>query len=329
MEVGMKRSILLTILTAALVLTGCSGGTAAPATLPHVTLVLDWVPNTNHTGFFVALDKGWYKDQGLDVEIQTPSDPAAGLKQVAFGHSELGISFEEEVTIARAQGIPVVSIGAILQHNTSAFASLQSSGITRPKDWEGHRYASTGVPLERALVEGIMKCDGGDVSKVEFVDVGFDVLPAIIAGNADIGLIYTGWEGIQAQNQGTELRLIPLQGSCIPDEYTPLVIAGESTISGQSDMLRKFMAATSKGFDYAIAHPAESADILLKHAEGTDAELVRQSQAYLSPRYQADASRWGQQTLATWTAFGKWMADNRLIEGTFDPGKAFTNDFLP
>ena len=308
---------------------GCSIGPAKPPGPAHVTLTLDWVPNTNHTGFFVALDKGWYTEAGLDVEIQTPSDPAAALKQVAYGHTEFGISFQEETTIARAQGIPVVSIAAIIQHNTSAFASLRERGITRPKQFEGRKYASSGAILERPVLKGLMACDAGEVDKVEFVDVGFDILPAIISGKADYGWIFIAWEGIQAEIMGRSLNLVTLEGSCVPDYYTPIVITGETTIEKRRDLVRKFMTATSKGFEYAIAHPAEAAEILLKHAPETDPELVRQSQAWLSPRYQAEAPRWGGQKLETWTAFARWMTDNGVLAGPFDPEKAFTNEFLP
>jgi ABC-type nitrate/sulfonate/bicarbonate transport system substrate-binding protein len=293
------------------------------------TLSLDWVPNTNHSGFYVALDKGWYKEQGIDLEIQIPSDPAAALKQVAFGHTEFGVSFQEEVTIARSEGIPVVSLAAILQHNTSAFASLKGAGIARPRDFEGKTYAAYGQPLEQAVIRGLMECDGADFSKLEFVDVGFDAFPALLGGRVDLAWIFLAWDGVQAQIKGYELNTIPLYGSCVPDYYTPVVIAGEKTIQDKPDLLRRFMAATAKGYEYAIANPAEAAEILLKHSPESDPELVRRSQAWLSPRYQADAARWGIQKAEVWRAFGDWMASNGLIADSFDPDKAFTNDFLP
>jgi ABC-type nitrate/sulfonate/bicarbonate transport system substrate-binding protein len=303
---------------------------AAPTgALQKVTLTLDWVPNTNHTGFYVALNKGWYRDQGLDVDIQVPSDPAGALKQVAYGHTEFGISFEDETTLARAQQIPVVSIAAILQHQTSAFVSLKGKGITRPKDFEGKKYAASGSILDRPIIKGLMDCDGGDVSKVDFVDVGFDALPALMSGKVDFIWIYQGWEGVQAQLMGQDLDVIPLYGSCIPDYYTPILITGETTIQQKPDVVQKFLAATAKGFSYAIQNPDESADILATYTPETDIKLIRASQKWLSPRYQADAASWGAQQLAVWQAFGKWMSDRSLLEGAFDAQKAFTNDFLP
>ncbi|MGC8873322.1 MAG: ABC transporter substrate-binding protein [Chloroflexia bacterium] len=299
------------------------------ATPTKVTLSLDWVPNTNHTGFYVAKDKGYYAEEGLTVDIQIPADPAAALRQVAAGHTEFGVSFQEEVTVARANDIPVVSLAAIIQHNTSAFAALKESGITRPKDFEGKRYGSYGLPLEPPVIEGLMRCDGGDFARTEFVDVGFDAFPALVNKQVDYIWIFLAWDGIQAELRGIELNTIPLYGSCIPDYYTPVIIAGETTIAERPEIVRRFMSATARGYEYAIAHPDEAAEILLRYAPENDPELVRRSQAWLSPRYQADAPQWGWQKPEVWQAFADWLYSNGLLPKAIDPMAAFTNDFLP
>jgi ABC-type nitrate/sulfonate/bicarbonate transport system substrate-binding protein len=125
------------------------------------------------------------------------------------------------------------------------------------------------------------------------------------------------------------LTLIPLYGSCLPDYYTPVIIAGESTIADQGDLVRRFLAATSKGYTYAAEHPDEAADILLKYSPESDPDLVRASQEWLSPRYQDDAARWGEQKAEVWSDYTSWMADNDLLAKPIDPEKAYTNEFLP
>jgi len=310
------------------VLTACRGVETAGKPTKAV-LSLDWVPNTNHTGFYVALDKGWYAEEGIELEIQIPSDPAAALKQVAAGNTEFGVSFEEEVTIARANDIPVVSIAAIIQHNTSAFAALKSSGIQSAADFEGRKYASYGLPIERPILEGLMRCAGADASKVEFVDVGFDAFPALVAGRVDLAWVFMGWDGVQAQLKGVELAVVPLYGSCLPDYYTPVIISGEKTLSKRSDLVRRFLAATARGYEYAIQHPEESAEILLKHSPESDPALVRASQSYLSPRYQEDAPRWGEQKAEVWRQFTDWMFEQKLISKRIDAERAYTNEYLP
>jgi len=309
----------------ALVISGC----ARESALEPATLSLDWVPNTNHTGLYVALDKGWYAEEGIDLEIQIPSDPSAALKQVGAGNTEFGISFQEEVTIARSAGIPIVSIAAVMQHNTSAFAALASSGITRPRDFEGHTYASYSLPIEPAILSSLMACDGGDASRVEFVDVGFDAFPALLGGQVDLAWIFMGWDGVQAELKGADLAVFPLAGSCVPDYYTPVLIAGESTLADQADLTRRFLRAAARGYASAIENPAEAAEILLKYSPESDPELVRASQAYLSPRYQDDAARWGVQERSVWSGLSEWMAANGLIPEPIDVDAAFTNEYLP
>lgn len=306
-----------------LLLIGCGG--AKETTI----LSLDWVPNTNHTGFYVALEKGWYSEQGIDLEIQIPSDPAAALKQVAVGNTHFGVSFQEEVTIARANDIPVVSIAAVIQHNTSAFAALKSSGIEGPADFEGKTYASYGLPIERPILNGLMRCAGADVEKLEFIDVGFDAFPALLAERVDLAWVFMAWDGIHADLKGVELATVPLYGSCIPDYYTPVVIAGEGTIENNGRLVRRFLKATARGYEYAIENPQEAAEILLKHSPESDPALVKASQAWLSPRYRDDTRRWGQQDPEVWSEFSEWLLANELLPKVVTPEDAFTNEYLP
>jgi len=314
----------------AIMLAACAAPQPTPTPQPtKAILSLDWVPNTNHTGFYVALEKGWYAEEGLDLEIQIPSDPAAALKQVAYGNTEFGVSFQEEVTIARSNDIPVVSLAAIIQHNTSAFASRAETGILHARDVEGKRYGSYGLPIERPILGQLMSCDGADVNEVEFVDVGFDAFPALIGKRVDLVWIFLAWDGVQAEIMDVELNALPLYGSCVPDYYTPVIIAGETTIENKPDLVRRFLAATARGYEYAIAHPTKSANILLRASPETEPELARRSQAWLSPRYQDDAARWGEQKLEVWKEFAEFMFENELIEKPIDPQEAFTNDFLP
>jgi ABC-type nitrate/sulfonate/bicarbonate transport system substrate-binding protein len=318
------------LVIATLLIAGLAAAPLQAAEPQAVKFSLDWVPNTNHTGIYVALDKGWYAEKGLAVEIQTPSDPTAALKQVAYGHTDFGVSFQEEITIARSQKIPVVSIAAIIQHNTGALASLKETGIKRPKDFEGKRYAFYGSPLEEAVLAGLMACDGADVKKLEFVNVGFDAFPALLAKQVDFIWLFMAWDGVRAEMMGKPLEYIPVSGDCVPDYYTPVLMAGEKIIAERPEVVRKFLEATVRGYEFAIQNPEEAAEILIKHAPEGDPELIRRSQAWLSPRYQADAEQWGIQKLEVWQKFGDWMAERNLLPGPdFKAEEAFTNEFLP
>ena len=293
--------------------------------------MLDWAPNTNHTGLFVAQAKGWYKEQGLEVGIVEPGQGGTVLALVASDKADLGISFQEEVTNARATDVPVVSVAAIVQHNTSAFISLAEKGITRPRDLEGKKYAAFGLPIERQVLAVLMKCDGADVSKVQFVDIGSSNPLTAIQRDMDVAWIFEAWEGAEAQLRGLPVNLLRLSDwfGCLPDYYTPVLVTSEATIARRPEVVKRFVAATARGYRYAIDHPAEAAEILIEAAPEASPELVRKSQAWLSPRYQADAPRWGQQELSVWQGYADWMSAHDLLPKAIDPAKAFTNEFLP
>ena len=322
------RPALLPVLVAG-ALVGCRGPSGAPT---RVTVMLDWAPNTNHTGLYVALDKGWYREHGLEVEIIQPGQGGTPVQLVATDKADFGVSFQEEVTNARATDIPVVSIAAIIQHNTSALMSLKERGITRPKDLEDRRYGAFGLPIEQQVLSGLMQCDGADPNRLEFVNIGSsDPLTAIEQRDVDVVWIFEGWEAIEAALRGLPVNLLRLSdwANCLPDYYTPVLVTSESTLSKRPDLVRRFLAATARGYRYAIEHPAEAAEILIKYAPEADPELIRQSQAWLSPRYQADAPRWGEQKQSVWQAYADWMNAHGLLPGPIDAARAFTNEFLP
>ena len=278
---------------------------AATAPATQVVAMLDWFPNTNHTGLYVALDKGWYSEEGLAVEIIEPAEGSTLVQVVAAGQADFGISYQEEVSHARAEGVPIVSVAAIIQHNTSGFASPKDRGIARPRDFEGRKYGSWGSPIERAVLDVLMACDDGDVDQVEFIDIGWADYFTVVARDVDFAWIFYGWTGVEAELRGTPLDVVMLSdwSDCVPDYYTPVIITSEQNIAEKPDLVRSFMAAISKGYEFAITNPAEAADILLKHAPESNPDLVRHSQEWLSPHYQADATRWGEQKLEIWQGY--------------------------
>src|SRR3989304_3315795 len=237
----MKRWSLIIIL-AVLTLVPIACGRANKGLIP-VTFMLDWVPNTNHTGIFVAQAKGYFKEAGLDVKIIQPGEvrPEAA---VASGAVEFGISFQEIVTLARADKVPIVSVAAVLQHNTSGFASAAGKNVKGPADFEGLRYGSFGTPFEAPTLEVLMKCAGGDFSKLEIVDIGFaDPLALIAEKQIDLAWIFYGWQGFQAQQQGVNLNVVMMKDyfNSIPDYYTPVVIASESSIANRQKVVTALM----------------------------------------------------------------------------------------
>lgn len=327
----MKRiAIAGCVILLGLVSASCAG-TGPAEDLTPVTVMLDWVPNTNHTGLFVAEDEGYFEEAGLKVDIIQPGEVLAE-QVVASGAADYGISFQEQVTLARADDVPIVSIAAILQHNTSGFASLRLHEVDSPSGWEGLQYGSFGSPFEESTLRVLMECDEGDFDELEIIDIGYaDPLALLDEEKIDLAWIFTGWQGTQAILEGIDLDVVMMEDwfDCVPDYYTPVVIANETTLSEKPELTSAFLTAVSRGYDYAIENPVEAADILLEAVPELDESLVRASQAWLASRYQADAARWGEQSADVWSAYADWMVGHGIIPNPIDADAAFSNGFLP
>jgi ABC-type nitrate/sulfonate/bicarbonate transport system substrate-binding protein len=291
-------------------------------------VALDWTPNTNHTGLYVALENGYFADEGLEVEIIQPATGTAE-QLVASGQAQYGVSSQEAVTMARLEGIPVVSIAAIIQNNTSGFASLKTKGIETPADFEGMRYGGWGSPIEEATIKALMTRYGADYSKVEILTTGAVDFLTTSEYHADFSWIFYGWDGIAAEIRGIELNYINIADyHPALNYYTPVLMSSEDMIANQPEDVSGFMRAVTKGYEYAMMYPEEAAAILLKHAPELDEELVVASQEWLADKYQADAAIWGEQKLSVWQDYFTWLTENELIEGTTEMAEAFTTDFL-
>ncbi len=297
-----------------------------------VTVMLDWVPNTNHLGLYVAQAKGYYKDANLNVTIQ-PAGDIQVEQVVALNKAQFGISYQEQASYSRAAEVPIVSVAAIIQHNTSGFASLADENpLKTPADLAGKQYGSFGSAIEKPIIESLIACAGGKADGYKAVDIGFsDPFPLMEGGRVDYVWLFYAWAGIQAEQQGTKLSLLMLKDytDCVPDYYTPILITNEALIKDHPDVVKAFVQATARGYADAIRNPSEAADILLKAVPDLDAKLVKASAAWLAPQFQADAPRWGEQKTDVWQRFADYMLKNKALEKAFDISKAFTNAFLP
>lgn len=321
---------------AALALGACSdaGGDAEVAgdTLTPVTLMLNWTPNNHHAGIYIAQANGWYREAGIDLTIVEPA--AAGADQVvASGGADFGISQAESILPARAAGARVVSIATLLPHNDSSMMALASSGITRPKDFEGKTYGGYGGSLETELLNRLVECDGGDPSLVKHVEVGnIDYLAGMEQGRFDFVWVFEGWDALRAREvERRDITTVPFIDhlDCIPDWYTPAIIASERTIAERPDLVRAFLAATARGYQVAIDDPEAAATALLGAVPELDPALVRASAAYHATRYAAPGRPWGVQDPEVWARFEAFLRQARLLEVEVEPAAAFTDDYLP
>lgn len=323
------------ILAGALMLTtlsGCSKKEEKSANKGEkVTVVLDWTPNTNHTGLYTALENGYYKDQGLDVKIvQPPEGGAASL--VASGKADFGISYQEEVTYAKTSDdpLPIKAIAAVIQHNSSGFASPKDKNIKTPKDFEGKIYGGWGSESETAAIKAVMEKTGADFDKVTIADIGQDDFFTATTNSVDFAWIYEGWDVVQAKLKNFDLNFIPLnQFDKRLDYYTPVIISNETLLNDNPELAKKFMKATTEGYQFAIDNPEEAAKILVKHAPEIDEELAIESQKFLASKYKDDAPRWGEMKDEVWNNYTAFLKEYGLINKDLKPEDAYTNEFLP
>ncbi|HVO42941.1 MAG TPA: ABC transporter substrate-binding protein [Aggregatilineales bacterium] len=309
--------------------------TFAKANQPaNITVMLDYTPNTNHLGIYAAQALGYYQDAGLTVTIQQPGD-VQPEEIVATGKAQFGVSYQEGTTLSRAENVPIVSLAAIIQHNTSGFAALHDKRpLKTPADLVGLTYGAFGSPTEKPMIDALIACAGVDASikPVKFVDVGSaEPIPLMEKGQIDFVWLFYAWDGIRARQQGIKLDFLMLSDytNCVPDYYTPLLITSEDMIKNQPDVVRAFTQATARGYAYAIQNPDKAADLLIKAVPDIDAKLVTESAEWLASQFQADASSWGQQADSVWKAYTDFAVKNGVIKAPIDYQAAYTNNFLP
>ncbi len=317
--------------TAALAEEETPENTGTSAELQKITFVLDWSPNTNHTGLYVAQKLGYYAEAGLDVEIQNPPEDGAEVL-VAAGRADIGVSFQDYLAPAFASEnpMPLTAIAALAAHNTSGIVSLKDDDITSPAKLEGKVYSTWGLPVEQAIMKQVVEDDGGDWSKVELFTAYVENIQAALQTQVDAVWIYYGWDGISLEQAGLESNYWNFKDiNPVFDFYSPVLFTNNTFLAEHPDEVRAFLEATRKGYQYAIDNPTEAAGILLEAAPGLDQGIVEASQTWLADQYIADSPKWGYMDQTRWDNFYAWLWEKGLIETEIPAGTGFTNDFLP
>lgn len=298
--------------------------------LNEITLVLDWTPNTNHTGFYVAVNEGYYEEEGLKVNIvQPPEDGATTM--VASGQAQFGVDFQDYLApvYTSDENIPITAVAAMIQHNTSGLISLKEDNINSPKDLEGKNYATWDLPVEKAMIQNIVEADGGDFSKVNLIPEYVENEAAALQQDIDVIWVYYAWAGISTKQAGLDTNTIFFKDITPEfDFYSPVIVSNTDWLEKNPDVAKAFLRATKKGYEFAINDPDAAAEILVKQVPELSIELVKESQEWLSPEYKAEVEQWGYIDPARWDAFYKWLSDNGLSE-EIPAGFGFTNDYLP
>ncbi len=303
--------------------------------LTPITFCLDWTPNTNHTGLYVAQQMGYYEDAGLKVQIVQPPENGAAL-MCAAGQAQFAIEAQDTMAPSLEADDPlgITAVAAVLQHNTSGIISRAGEGLDKPAGLTGKTYSTWESPVELATLKTVVNKDGGDFSQVKLIPNDITDEPAALAAHqTDAIWVFYGWGGINADVEQVDCDFFFFKDiDDVFDYYTPVIIANDDFLESNPETAKAFLAATAKGYEYAIENPKEAADMLISgdntgSLQGSEA-LVYASQEYLSTQYKAEESRWGYIDESRWNTFYKWLADNELTE-TDLTGKGFCNDYLP
>lgn len=321
--------ILITLMIFSVIsLNGCSKGKNNGE---KVTIVLDWTPNTNHTGLFVAAEKGFFEQEGISVQIVQPSEDGAPL-MVASGMADIGIDCQDTLAPAwdNENPLPVTAVAALLQHNTSGIISLKEKSIDRPSSLEGKKYSTWNNPVELQMMKYIVEKDGGDFNKVNLIpSTVYDVITALKSGDTDSVWIFYAWDGIATEKNNISTNFLRFSElNKVFDYYTPILIANNDFMSQKSETLKKALKAIKRGYEYSMEHPEEATKILLKAAPELDSEMVMKSQIWINRQYKSDSSQWGTINPQRWNDFYNWLYENSLTKSPLSEKNLFTNEYL-
>ena len=331
----MKRTAAVTIAVLVLLLTAvipaaCGEG----AGLKKIVFCLDWTPNTNHTGVYAADALGYYREEGLEVQIVQPPENGAVL-MCAANQAQFAVDAQDTMAASLDLDTPlnITAVATILQHNTSGILTRKEDGITSARGLENRIYATWNSPIELAMLRYCIEKEGGDFSKVRLIPNNITDEPAALnAHQTDAVWVFYGWSGINAELSGIDFGYWDFASlSDDLDYYTPVILANNDFLQQDPETARAFLRATAKGYAYASEHPEEAAEMLIAgDTTGSledSRELVYASQKWLAGRYTDDAAAWGFITPERWNAFYGWLYENGLTEHDLT-GIGFSNNYL-
>ncbi len=308
---------------------GCSSKKQADAELAELTVLLDWYPNAVHTFLYAAEEQGYFREAGLNVKLQTPADTNDALKLVATGKADLALSYQMQVAISRSENIPIVSVAAIVRHPLNQLFVLESSGVQSPKDLAGLKIGYPSIPLDQAIVNTMVESDGGESSKLNYVDIGWDLIPAMTTKKVDaiIGG-YVNHEKLLLEKEGEKLVAFDPSKFGVPDYYELVLTASEDGVKSKSDEFKKFMEAAAKGQEYTASHPDEALQLLLdKQNEDfpLDADIEKKSLAILLPLMDAGSEPFGTQSEQSWKSIIDWLTQHGQLKTEVNAEQTFRN----
>jgi putative hydroxymethylpyrimidine transport system substrate-binding protein len=312
---------------------GAKQDRTVPAGSQKLSVMLDYFPNADHVGLYQALAGGDFARAGLDVQVRTPSDPAAPLKLLTAGKVDLAISYEPELLLARDKGAPLVAVGAIVQKPLTSIVALGSAHIRTPRDLAGKRVGTAGIPYQSAYLKTILARAHVRPSSVKETSVGFNLVPAMLSKKVDATLgSYWNYEAIQLRLKGKHPSVIRVDRAGVPSYAELVLVARRDYVGRHGSEVRRFVQALGRGYAAVRADPARGVRSLLAEVPDLRSDRTLQAasvRATLPVFFPANHSKpFGWQDPAAWQAYGRWMYRNRLLRRPPAAANALTNEFL-
>ena len=325
----LKRIFVFTLLVA--MIAGCSSNAASEKKEKEITVMLDWYPNAVHSFIYAAIEKGYFKEEGVKVNIKFPSNPTDPLTLAAAGKVTVGLYYQPDVVIARAnEQIPVKSIGAVVRSPLNHVVSLKSAGIQSPKDLEGKTVGYSGTPLSEAYLKTMIKEDGGNPDNVKVVDVGFDLVPALITKKVDaVTGAYINHEVPVMRHQGHEPAYFNPTDYGVPNYHELVFVTGDKTLKKDKEALQAFLRGAKKGYDFMKKNPDEALNILLDHQEKENFPLVpeveKESMKILLEKMETKDELFLSDTKESWENQNKWLKEKGMTKEIVPANELFEN----
>ncbi|MEA2347187.1 MAG: putative hydroxymethylpyrimidine transport system substrate-binding protein [Thermoleophilaceae bacterium] len=326
------RVVVALLAVGAALMAGCGERkeTIKPGRSQPLSLMLDYFANADHAPIYAGLASGAFRDVGLDLRIRQPSDPAAPIKQVAAGRVDLAVSYEPEVLRARDQGLPVTAVAALVQKPLTSIISLPGAGITGPEDLAYRTVGTAGIDYQHAFLQAILQRAHVDPTTVTERNLGFNLVPGLVSGQADAILGgFWNYEGIQLKQEGRDPQIIRVDEAGVPAYDELVLVANEDEIANDPDPIRRFIGALSRGEAALERDPQPGLDALQKANPDLDPKLQRAAVRVTVPLFEAPNGKpYGWLEPKGWAAFGNFMVHAGLLKSTPD-AKAYTNTLLP